>query len=62
LAEEKRLKEKHEFEVFMQTPKFCLAGESSDPNLIPLPIEEPLDDNPSDQSHPNTTANQLNPE
>lgn len=62
MAEENRKKEKQEFIEYMYAPKFCLAGEANEAGLIALPIDEPLDDNPNDKSHPHQAENSLNPE
>ena len=47
----------------METPKFCMEGEENDdPNLISLPLDEELLDDPSDRSHPNIEEKVLDPE
>lgn len=75
MAEEKEIKEKEAAVMLeeMQKPKFYLEGEgdgeengeqdpTSHQGLIALPIEEPLVDDPSDQSHPHTTEKALDPD
>ena len=48
----------------MDKPQFCQEGEEIENNegLIVLPVDEPLEDDPSDKSHPNTKEKCIDPD